>query len=113
MQKLKDAGWLVPYEGHSMLTTWILLASIAGIPLWWRVQVPERDKAAIVASAKARTNRAVPSECCGCRAQASVGGYCPMTSFNSILGIGTHVEDPTYKKLFSGTWVHPNLEEVA
>jgi transposase-like protein len=37
--------------------------------------------------------------------------FYPMTSFNSVLGIGTLVEGPTYEGLYSGEWVHPNPAE--
>jgi transposase-like protein len=34
--------------------------------------------------------------------------FYPMTSFNSVLGIGMDVPAPTYEGLYSGEWVHPN-----
>lgn len=35
--------------------------------------------------------------------------FYPMTAFNSVLGLGTFAEAPTYESLYSGEWVHPNL----
>lgn len=32
----------------------------------------------------------------------------PMAAFQTVLGIGSHVEGPTYDDLYSGAWVHPN-----
>ena len=34
--------------------------------------------------------------------------FYPFSAFNSLLGIGTRVEAPTYEALYSGEWVHPN-----
>lgn len=34
--------------------------------------------------------------------------FYPMTSFASILGIGTVSEAPTYKGIYKGKWTHPN-----
>jgi hypothetical protein len=36
--------------------------------------------------------------------------FYPMTSFNSVLGIGSVGEAPTYAALYSGEWIHPNPE---
>ena len=36
--------------------------------------------------------------------------YTPMAAFQAVLGIATRVEGPTYRKLYSGTWVHPNIK---
>ena len=34
----------------------------------------------------------------------------PMAAFQTLLGLSTHVEKwPTYDKLYSGQWVHPNV----
>jgi len=33
--------------------------------------------------------------------------FYPMTAFNSILGLASHIEAPTYAGLYSGKWVHP------
>jgi len=33
--------------------------------------------------------------------------FYPMSSFNSILGIASHVMPPTYAQLYSGEWEHP------
>ena len=33
--------------------------------------------------------------------------FYPMNSFNSVLGIASHVVPPTYEQLYSGKWVHP------
>ena len=33
--------------------------------------------------------------------------FYPMNSFNSILGISSHVVSPTYVQLYSGKWQHP------
>jgi len=33
--------------------------------------------------------------------------FYPMNSFNSILGIASHVMPPTYAQLYSGEWEHP------
>jgi hypothetical protein len=35
-----------------------------------------------------------------------------MTAFNSLLGIATRVEAPTYDALYSGAWTHPNQEQT-
>jgi transposase-like protein len=32
----------------------------------------------------------------------------PMSAFQTVLGIGTHVEGPTYESLYSGEWRHEN-----
>lgn len=32
----------------------------------------------------------------------------PMSAFQTVLGIGTSVEGPTYEGLYSGEWAHPN-----
>lgn len=34
--------------------------------------------------------------------------FYPMGMFNSVLGIATRVEGPTYAALYDGKWVHPN-----
>jgi hypothetical protein len=34
--------------------------------------------------------------------------FYPMGMFNSLLGIATRVEGPTYKALYDGKWTHPN-----
>lgn len=34
--------------------------------------------------------------------------FYPFSAFNSLLGIGTRVEAPTYEGLYSGEWQHPN-----
>lgn len=34
--------------------------------------------------------------------------FYPMGMFNSVLGIATRVEGPTYAALYGGKWVHPN-----
>lgn len=33
--------------------------------------------------------------------------FYPMNSFNSVLGIASHVMPPTYAELYSGAWKHP------
>jgi hypothetical protein len=38
--------------------------------------------------------------------------FYPMTAFNSLLGIATRVEAPTYDALYSGAWTHPNQEKT-
>lgn len=38
--------------------------------------------------------------------------FYPMTAFNSVLGIATRVEAPTYEALYSGEWTHPNQEKT-
>jgi transposase-like protein len=35
--------------------------------------------------------------------------FYPFTAFNSLLGIGVRVQSPTYEKLYSGEWEHPNV----
>lgn len=32
----------------------------------------------------------------------------PMAAFQTVLGIGTHVEGPTYEGIYEGTWTHKN-----
>jgi len=32
----------------------------------------------------------------------------PMAAFQTVLGLGTQVEGPTYEGIYQGTWVHPN-----
>ena len=39
--------------------------------------------------------------------------FYPMTAFNSVLGIGSHVVPPTYAQLYSGEWQHPGLGQEA
>lgn len=34
--------------------------------------------------------------------------FYPMGMFNSVLGIATHVQGPTYASLYDGKWAHPN-----
>ena len=34
--------------------------------------------------------------------------FYPMNSFNSVLGIASHVVPPTYAELYSGEWKHPS-----
>ncbi len=34
--------------------------------------------------------------------------FYPFNAFNSVLGIATHTQGPTYDELYSGAWVHPN-----
>lgn len=34
--------------------------------------------------------------------------FYPMGMFNSVLGVATHVEGPTYASLYDGNWDHPN-----
>jgi hypothetical protein len=34
--------------------------------------------------------------------------FYPMTAFNSVLGLASKSESPTYEELYSGEWVHPN-----
>jgi len=31
-----------------------------------------------------------------------------MTAFNSLLGLASHTDAPTYEQLYSGEYVHPN-----
>jgi transposase-like protein len=38
--------------------------------------------------------------------------FYPMTAFNSLLGIATRVEAPTYDALYSGEWTHPSQEKT-
>jgi transposase-like protein len=38
--------------------------------------------------------------------------FYPMTALNSLLGIATRVEAPTYDALYSGEWTHPNQEKT-
>lgn len=33
----------------------------------------------------------------------------PMAAFNAVLGIGTQVQGPTYRGIYRGTWLHPNI----
>jgi hypothetical protein len=33
--------------------------------------------------------------------------FYPMTAFNSVLGLASKTEAPTYAALYSGDWVHP------
>jgi len=33
--------------------------------------------------------------------------FYPMTAFNSILGLASHTEPPTYVSLYNGSWIHP------
>lgn len=35
---------------------------------------------------------------------------CPMTAFNSLLGIGAKTVTPTYAELYSGAWEHPGSQ---
>jgi hypothetical protein len=37
--------------------------------------------------------------------------FYPMTSFASVLGIGTVSEGPTYEGLYGGAWVHKNPDD--
>jgi hypothetical protein len=37
--------------------------------------------------------------------------FYPMTSFASVLGIGTVNAGPTYRTLYDGDWTHPNPPE--
>lgn len=32
----------------------------------------------------------------------------PMAAFQTVLGIGSHIEGPTYAGIYEGTWAHPN-----
>jgi len=34
--------------------------------------------------------------------------FSPMSAFQTVLGIGTHVAGPTYDDIYAGGWVHPN-----
>jgi hypothetical protein len=34
--------------------------------------------------------------------------FWPFSAFNSLLGIASHTEGPTYKGLYKGTYQHPN-----
>jgi len=34
--------------------------------------------------------------------------FYPMTAFNSVLGLASRVESPTYETLYNGKWAHPN-----
>jgi len=36
--------------------------------------------------------------------------FYPMTAFNSVLGLASQVEAPTYKALYDGEWAHPNQD---
>ena len=33
--------------------------------------------------------------------------FCPMTGFNSVLGLAARSVPPTYAELYSGEWQHP------
>ena len=37
----------------------------------------------------------------------------PMAAFQTVLGIGTHVEGPTYEGIYEGTWTHKNPKRSA
>ena len=37
----------------------------------------------------------------------------PMAAFQTVLGIGTHVEGPTYEGIYEGTWHHKNPKRSA
>jgi hypothetical protein len=37
--------------------------------------------------------------------------FCPMTAFNSVLGLASRVESPTYAALYDGKWAHPNQDD--
>jgi len=36
--------------------------------------------------------------------------FYPMTAFNSVLGLASRLEAPTYEALYDGKWVHPNQD---